>query len=245
MKRKFNTKNIAFIIGLLLFTMSFVFTLIGVGCLVSKNQFMKTAKSTEAKIVDITIEQYRSSRGKHNSDYDAWVEYYVDGEKYEQKLNEYSSSMYIGQNMEIFYDPENPNKIMRDSYVLEIVFISVGGLLVIVGVIFSTVYIKGKSRIKRLKSEGEVLNGSITNIYPNDNIIVNGRHPFKLECQVIEPFSGETYLYSSGNINQDVTHLMGETVTVYVDKNDKSNYYVDTDELLNRYNMENKIFDYR
>ncbi|MDE5917333.1 MAG: hypothetical protein K2G62_04310, partial [Oscillospiraceae bacterium] len=89
------------------------------------------------------------------------------------------------------------------------------------------------------------LSGTIIAVRTNYKIKVNNRYPFIADCEVINPYDNERYLYRSENVVADISMLAGMTVTVYVDRNDRSKYYVDIQELLNNYNNDYKIHDYR
>ena len=67
---------------------------------------------TQATIVDITT-SFGSTRtnGSRNTTHDVFVEYTVDGQKYERELGYYYTGMAIGQKMDIEYDTRNPNVI--------------------------------------------------------------------------------------------------------------------------------------
>ncbi len=43
----------------------------------------------------------------------------------------------------------------------------------------------------------------------------------------------------------DISALIGMSVTVYADQNDRKKYYVDIDSLINRYNYDASVHDYR
>ena len=244
MLKKMSVKTILFFIGIIFFTVGTVFIVTGGFVHMSNASFMKNADTTYAEITDIEHD-YNYRNGKKKKDYDVWIEYTVDGIIYNQRLNSYDSSMYVGKEIEVYYDPENPSDVRTNSKIFEIIIMSMGGFFAVSGGTFLAVVIVKNNKVKNLRKNGEVFTGTITDVKINRNVRINGRHPYKAECEVINPYDGEKYLYSSKNINSDISHFIGMTVNVYVDKNKKSKYYVDMDELMERYNTENKIHDYR
>ena len=100
-------------------------------------------------------------------------------------------------------------------------------------------------RRKKLIENGEQLTGVITAIRMNMRVTINGIHPYRAECEVIDPYSGERYLYSSDDTIEDISALMGMSVTVYTDPNDRKKYYMDISSLTNRYNYDENVHDYR
>ncbi len=176
---------------------------------------------------------------------DAFIEYTIDGITYEGKLDEYNSKMQVGDPVWIYYDSEDPYEFISDSNIFEIIFISVGGFFTVIGVVFLIIcYIK-KRRVNDLVMNGDKLSGTIIAVRTNYKIKVNNRYPFIADCEVVNPYDNERYLYRSENVVADISMLVGMTVTVYVDRNDRSKYYVDIQELLNNYNNDYKIHDYR
>lgn len=133
----------------------------------------------------------------------------------------------------------------KDQTVFLSIFMGIGGLFALIGLIWLIILLAKGAGNKRLMTEGYKLEGTVVNATMNSNVRINGIHPFKLECRVNNPYDGNIYLYSSANITDDVSHLIGQTVNVYVDKNNPKKYYVDAYELINRDMVENNIIDFR
>lgn len=245
MKLKFkNANSVLLLIGILFSVIGTAFLVAGIAVLIGHNTFIDNAVQTEAEITRIESDSYRRN-GKTHTDYDVWVEYEVDGEIYEEELGYYNSSMNEGDIIDVYYDPDNPSDVSSGSKILELIFILIGGVFAVLGVILIIVNILSGNRRKKLMRTGDRLTGTITDVVMNNAVRINNRHPFKAECEVINPFDGEKYLYSSENITEDITGLTGMEVTVYVDRNNKKKYYVDIFELMDKYKAEEKIHDYR
>jgi len=242
--KKINIRTVFALIGSLFFIIGMVLAVIGSIIYINHNKFLETAETTYAEITDIDEEAYYR-KGRRKTRHHVWVEYEVDGSTYNRKLDSYNSSMYVGSDIEIYYDPENPSDIWTGSRVGEIIMFFMGGGFMILGGVFLLIVVFQKRKINNLKKNGEPLTGTIINVTRNMAVRINGRHPFKAEVELKNPFDGETYLYSSENINADISQFIGSQVTVYVDKNKKSRYYVDMEALMNQYNEANKIHDYR
>lgn len=242
MKSKYkNAKSVITLIGIIFSIIGTVFLVTGIAVLIGHNSFINNAVQTEAEIVRIKTDIISETNVKHC----VYVEFYADGELIEGKLNEYNSGMHEGDKIKICYDPDNPSDFRTDSMILELIFILIGGVFAVLGAVFIILNILSGNRRKKLMQTGDRLTGKITDITINNAVRINGRHPFKAECEVINPFDGEKYLYSSENVTCNISELVGREVTVYVDRNDKSRYYVDIFELMNRYKEEEKIHDYR
>lgn len=240
-----NAGSVTFIIGIIFAFIGVTFIIAGFIVSAQTKSFLNNSEQTDAVISQIEADHYKMN-GKRRINYDVWVKYTVDGIQYEEFLNYYSSSMHEGDIITINYDPNDPSKIISSSgsIVIVLVFIPIGGVFALLGFILIIQKIISDSSRDKLIQNGERYIGVITNIALNNYVKINGRHPFKAECEVIDPYSGEKSLYSSDSVMNDISYLIGREVTVYVDSNNKKKYYVDIDELINSGSNEN-ICDYR
>lgn len=246
MKNKIrNAGAVTFIIGIIFAFLGVTFIIAGIIVSAQTKSFLNKSEQTEAVISQIEADHYKMN-GKRRINYDVWVKYTVEGIQYEELLNYYSSSMCAGDIITINYDPNDPSRILSSlgSTVIVLVFIPIGAVFSILGSIFIIQKIISDSHRDKLIQNGERYTGVITNVVLNNYVRINGRHPFKAECEVIDPYSGEKSLYCSDSIMNDISYLVGRAVTVYVDSNNKKKYYVDIDELINSGSNEN-ISDYR
>lgn len=243
-KRKIGVNSIFALIGTIFFVLGLVLMIVGSIKHIDRNRFMETAETTQATISEIEEDVYYR-KGRRRIRHYAWASYTIDGNYYNRKLDHYSSSMYVGARIWLYYDPANPSDVRTGSNSAEIILFGIGGVFVIIGAVFLIIVVGKRTKKKNLKLNGEVLTGTIRDVVLNRHVRINGRHPFKAEVEVKNPFDGETYLYSSDNISDDISPFIGSQVTVYVDKNKKSRYYVDMDELMEKYYEDNKINDYR
>ncbi len=237
-------KNFSLLFGAVFLLVGLSFFLSGVIHCLSFNAFKSKAVLIEAQITRIIVNYVtRTDTGKR-TDCDVWVSYTIDGREYETKLNYYTSGMREGDTVEIFVDPDDPSDIEADTLIPDIVFIGLGGLFTVIGSCFLVSHVSKLSRRKRLINEGEQLAATITNV-SRSNVLVNGGYPYRAECEYTDPFSGEKYLFGSDSVMNDISGLVGSAVTVYADRNNRRNYYVDIDALSEKYTEENKIHDYR
>lgn len=123
------------IVGIALMVFSGIFLLIGIIFLIISAVFLEVNKlhaenyiPTEAVISEIRISSDSS---------DAYATYVVDGKKLKAKLDVYSSDMYEGQQIEIYYDPDDPYDItyLEGMRIFTTVFSIIGAVLTIIGLI--------------------------------------------------------------------------------------------------------------
>ncbi len=243
MKKKKGVAGIFVIIVFALF--STVFLLIGVFGKMSVDSFMSTAEKTDARITEIEVYYHKDSDGDRHKRHRVYVEYTVDGISYDAKLNSYNSTMYEGKIIEVYYDPDNPEKIMSDDSTLFIVFMCVGGVFAAITVAVAITIIVTSRKHKNLITDGTPYTGTIIDVRMITNIKVNGGHPYRADCEVINPITQERYLFSSENVYSDIRHLIGAPVVVYMDNRDPSKHYVDINRAISDYNINTGTNDFR
>lgn len=226
---------------------SVIFAFVGLGFFSSgiltyklSSDFYKDAIKTEATIEDIDVSYSYDSDGDRKSDYDVVVSFVVDGKEYTGLLNSYNSSMRVGGKTTVYYDPKSPSNFRSGSgTTVGLIFIIIGAIILIAGISVIIVNIiknsKNKKKKKNLIENGKRVSAHIDQINCNYNYSVNGKHPYKIECSYSDPYTNKVYLFYSDNIWFNVEAIMNasgiSTVSVYIDKNDPTNYYIDVDEL--------------
>lgn len=239
--------SVCFLMGIIYAIVGIIFLIVGITVSVHNNNFLKTAQQTNAVISQIEKEYYNDSHGDRKARHSVRVKYEIDGKQYEELLNYYSSDMREGDTIIINYSPDDPSKIITNmgSKILGFVIITLGSIFALLGFILIMKKILSDQKRNKLIQSGECLTGIITNVEKNKYVTINKMHPYKAECEVIDPYSNEKYLYSSDNIMGNISDLIGREVMVYVESNNKKNYYVDIYELIDRYSSDENIRDYR
>ncbi len=124
----------------------------------------------------------------------------------------------------------------------------VGGLFIFMAIfaIIST-FKKGVNK-EDLKLTGQKCGGVVINIVPDYSTTLGGQHPQMAECHVVDSNTGETFTVKSEGYLTDLTRLLYREVDVYVDKYDRSKYYVDIEKLVAEYSATlngTNVYDYR
>lgn len=213
-------KNVFLAVGSLFLLVSSIF--LGVSCamFVNTSYFQKNGIMTEAVIEDI--------RGE-----DVWIRYSTDDGNFSGPLGYYDSSMRAGDSVPIYYDYGNPGRIhAAGSDALSVIFLAVGLLLFICsGAMVWHEYAKQR-RMYWFLEHGTPIQADITGVEIDRRISSNYQHPFMLVCQRRMP-DGSTKLFYSGHIWYDPTSsLTSNSVTVFLDPNNDSKYYVDLSSVL-------------
>ena len=197
---------------------------------ISFEEFRKNAKETTAVITSI------SGTGDSNN---VLVEFIVDGTRYSGSLNYYNSNMYVGKEEKIYYQIDNPNKFKSKNKknLLSVVFLIIGAVFPILGILFLVIPILKSKKQKRVLSYNYVIQASIVGCSIDTTVSINGRCPYRLEANYISPLDGKLYSYKSDELWADVTPILTQrqitTIPVYVNPNNYAEYYMDISALKN------------
>lgn len=117
------------------------------------------------------------------------------------------------------------------SLILFITFISIGLPFLITGAIFKAYVIKTDKREAQLVSEGRRISGIVIDYRTNWVVTLNRRHPVKLICEYNDYVSPTPRQYISGNYWNNPENTLNKSVSIYIDKSNENNYYVDISSL--------------
>ena len=95
----------------------------------------------KATILDISVDE---GVADEPNEYDVLVEYTVDGQRHVVQLNEYNSSMDIGKEVNILYNPDYPSQIIGAGYFGPVISIVFGIVMLAAGVFTSIRVLQGK-----------------------------------------------------------------------------------------------------
>ena len=213
--------------GILFVIVGLIFAAVGFFIMKDYQDFSEVAQETTAVVTN--VESHRVRRNKrYRTEYDVYVQYEVNGNTYNVELNGGNGSMHEGNTLIVYYDPANPRDVRSSTSGGGGAFAMVFAFLIsVLGAVFGLKPAIKSAKRKKLRETGAQATALITNITLDKSIKVNKRYPNKAECEVVDPVTGEKYLYSSEGYMNDISHLLGELVTVYYDPYDRSKYYVD------------------
>lgn len=206
-----------------------VFLIIGIILCVNIFNY-KNKKDTIGTITRISASQNHS----RERDADVYVQYQVDGQTYESRLNYYSSSFYEGKEIEIYYDVDNPHKIgTKSGNLLFLMFPGFGLIFSGIGMSGLIVRRKKKRLEKRLRAEGRRILADYRGTVVNTSYTINGAHPYNVLCEWDNFEDNKKYLFKSKNIWFNPENIILErnitTLPVYLDPQNIKKYYVDVD----------------
>lgn len=221
MKKIINLIGLFFIIvGIFVFVMFNLF-------IFNFNIGIKNPKETSATITKI------------NND-EVYILYKVDDKEYERKIDFYSSSMYVGEEIKIVYEGNNPNKfnVKIQEYLstkgfIKYIFYIIPIIFILTGLIILTINIVKSSKKKKLLYTGLMVMGDIRDIRYNNMVNILGRHQYVICASFI--YNNLVYESKSEELWFDVEYILKtydiKQVPIYIDINNPKNNIMDVSEI--------------
>lgn len=194
--------------------------------------------------ISATITSINSQSNKTTAD----VKYFVAEKKYVGKVT-------LSNNTELAVDDQTTIKVDMNNPSCQItnllIYIASGILLLslITGIIFIPQFIKNlknQKRIRFLKQNGLYIEANIMSIYANNKgKTYKQKYPHRLRCQYKNPQDNKEYVFDSEDTFLDLDNIIAkyntQKVTVFIDKTNISNYYVDLTSLVPKVNIINPL----
>lgn len=190
-----------------------------IGSIIALGYFGNFRKNSD-KIVGTVIDSYNSDDYSYTI-----VEFELNGEYKKTKLNFYSSSLDIGDYITLYCHTKT-NKIMPRMVMIlfPTIFGGLGVVFTLIGIFLLIPSLK-VLYYKKNKDKMDKVIAIVTEVKLNNNVSVNGVHPFKLLCHT--SYNNKELDLKSQNIYGNVENKPNGIVDVYF-KNEKK-YFIDTD----------------
>lgn len=197
----------------------YIMLIVGIFVAVLGINFSKNSTKIEA-VIDV-IEYY----GEDN--HSVYINYELDEIQYDHVyINEYSSNWYPGKTINVYVANNNPENVKTMTFY--IVFSLVMGLIGLTGAIsFTILYNINMLKIKRgrkLALEGKKVMAKVVNVTFDTHVSVNGRYIYSY---LICSYEGKQYKSITFK-NNDIIQV-GDTVPLYINREDEGMYYVDVE----------------
>lgn len=183
------------------------------GIIIKDKKYVKTAECRTA---------YLSSRLNNNLEREYFIWYNVDGTNYEIDYDFDAETNWIGEDIKVYFDKENPEDIFIETAKINFVLLYVGIALIVIAVallaiIYIPIYIQ-KYVIKNGKTELVKINEIVD--------VIGGQ---KIICDSTKIRGRNGAPYKSKRVERKVpTNVLNSAVTVYYLPKNKKFYYIDT-----------------
>ena len=217
-------------------TINYIFTSIGfiilalsIVLLVHDYRLEQQAVNIKATILSLNYKQ---------GSYQATVKYKVGTETYRPTIKVTDNKYAVNDEIPIKYNINNPGTlIVTDKYFYYIPGFILSLLLLLFSLGKTIKNLKRSSNINHLKTKGIFIYANITEVFvDNKKRKYKGKYPYKLRCKYTNPIDNNEYVFESEESHLDFNEIFAkynnQTIIVYLDKKNTSNYYVDLDSLL-------------
>lgn len=176
------------------------------------------------------IETYSDSDGEKH--YEVYVEYEVEGKRYESILDSYMAGYHVGKEVEIYYDVQNPEIIQSKD---DDNFQMIGPIIGLLFILFAGYGLFGENiknmRKKRLQEKGTRIQAKYVETVYDSETIVNGKSPYYIICEWENPADNKKYIFKSESLWTDPeTRILQQNITsfpIYFNEKNMRKYVID------------------
>ncbi|WKB82449.1 DUF3592 domain-containing protein [Cellulophaga lytica] len=219
----------------------YVFTVIGIGMLVgaffafqSTNSFLQNATETQGIVIQM-LESSSSSSSDNSITYKPLVEFTdKNGDQFQftSTISSNPPSYSINEKVDVLYNADTPNKAKIKGFFslwgLSTILGGIGLIFTLIGVGIIASGLKKKKLHNYLKQHGTKIESDFQNVTLNTSLAVNGRNPFVVVSQWLNPKTSELHIFTSDNIWFDPTDFIKtEKINVLIDRDNPKKYVVD------------------
>ena len=217
----------------------FSYIFLGIGCLmlvisvllwISTKRFIARAATTHGTVVELI-----ESRDNDGSTWKPVVRYQApDGQviTYTANFSSNPPAYDVGETVEVMYAPDDPQDVkIRGFMSLWFAPTLLGGMGLIFGGVGGGILLarRGGERKKNyLMAYGNAIETDLQGVERNTTLEVNGRHPWRITSQWLDPVTNKLRVFYSENLWFDPSRFVtAKQVTVLLDPKDPKRYHMD------------------
>lgn len=216
--------------GLIFIGVSTVFIIVGVVFLYNNYSFVQGAEQATG-----TFKEYITRSDSEGTTYAPVVAFVAEGENYEftEQVSSSNRPYSEGDEIAVYYDPENPQKARIKStfnlWVFPSIFLGMGLLFELIGIAALTHTMRRKKVIERLRASGQAIQAEFQQV-GRANYSINGKKPFVIYAQALDPATNTIRTFKSDAIWFDPTDVVDPEapIAVYVDPAKPKVHWMDT-----------------
>lgn len=212
-----------------------IISLIGLGIsIVRTNDFLSKAVITQGKIIDVVVKVDSDSHGNTTRSRYPVIRFRDNsGNTIEfQSSVSTNAGIMFGQNVTVRYLTENPAKAKLANSVMDIWGVSI--VLACFGLVFSGVGmgclwlgIRDKIKERQALAYTKEIIANLQGVVKNTSLSMNGRSPYQIVAQWVNPETNQLHIFKSKNIWFDPSDYVKKEILVKADPNNLKKYWMD------------------
>lgn len=195
-----------------------------------RQAFLKKAETVQGTVVELI-----SKRSDNSTTYAPVVSFTTKaGNKIEftSSVSSNPPSYSEGESVEVLYDPEEPKDASINGFaslwIGPLIFGILGTVFFLIGFGIILFGILKQRKTQYLRDNGKRIETKFVQVHLNYGMAVNGRNPFQISSQWLNPQTNEMYVFESDNIWFDPTEFIkGDIIKVMIDPSNPKKYYMD------------------
>ena len=214
-----------------------IFSAIGLGLLAVALVLVFSTRSflARAETVTGTVVEMRPTRSNQSTSYSPVVDYTTaEG----RTIRHYSSfatnppSYHVGEKVTVYYLKDDPEKAKLEGFFslwgVSLILGGLGFIFFCVGAGMRLAAQLAERKEADLRQNGTPVLTQYQSVRLNTRLRVNGRHPFQVVTQWLNPQTGKLHLFYSENLWFDPTSFAeGREITVFLDRQKPKRYFMD------------------
>jgi hypothetical protein len=196
--------------------------------------FVDRAVMVRGEVVDLQWER-RTGNSSSSGNYHPVVRFTTDAGEQRTFRSSFGSSppsYWVGETVDVLYDRTDTYDARIASFwslwLVQLIFGGVGAVFLMLsgGVLFARLL--AARRVRGLQRHGMPIETEFQSVELNGGLKVNGRSPWRIVSQWLDPGRNVLYLFHSENLWFDPTlYIKSKQVRVFIDPNDPKRYSMD------------------
>ncbi|MFH6935069.1 DUF3592 domain-containing protein [Flavobacterium sp. FlaQc-30] len=195
-----------------------------------RQAFLKKAETVQGTVVELI-----SKRSDNSTTYAPVVSFTTKaGNKIEftSSVSSNPPSYSEGESVEVLYDPAEPKDASINGFaslwIGPLIFGILGTVFFLIGFGIILFGILKQRKTQYLRDNGKRIETKFVQVHLNYGMAVNGRNPFQISSQWLNPQTNEMYVFESDNIWFDPTEFIkSDIIKVMIDPSNPKKYYMD------------------
>lgn len=139
----------------------------------------------------------------------------------------------LGDSVAVLYDPQVPSNAVVDGFLenwfVSLVLAGIGSVFLLISGFFIIPPLRARRRARYLSRHGHAVLADLVEVRRNEMLSLNGKHPWHIAAQWLNPATGKLHRFTSANLWYDPSpYIPGDKVQVFIDPRKPQRYRMDT-----------------